>query len=183
MGMDIEPYSWFITSFRYLESQQGTAGATEYFKRLASQELEWRKGHSLIGQLIAAGEFPIGVEMQAGSVERLKAQGAPIDWVALDGVTPINNVGVSVTAAGANTHAAVLYYDFLLSRTGMEIMKARNRIPTRPGCNRPLSEALQAAAVRCAGSRTLRPVRRPIQRTAQAALMKLPIRVQTVQDV
>jgi iron(III) transport system substrate-binding protein len=137
MGMDIEPYSWFITSFRYLESQQGAAGATEYFKRLASQELEWRKGHSLIGQLIAAGEFPIGVEMQAGSVERLKAQGAPIDWIALDGVTPINNVGISVTAAGANTHAAVLYYDFLLSRTGMEIMKARNRIPTRPDVTVP----------------------------------------------
>ncbi len=129
MGMDTEPYSWFITSFRYLESRQGTAGATEYFKRLSSQELEWRKGHSLIGQLIAAGEFPIGVEMQAGSVERLKAQGAPVDWVALDGVMPINNVGVSVTAAGANTHAAVLYYDFLLSRTGMEIMNLAIEFP------------------------------------------------------
>ena len=137
MGMDTEPYSWFITSFRYLESRQGTAGATEYFKRLASQELEWRKGHSLIGQLIAAGEFPIGVEMQAGSVERLKAQGAPVDWVALDGVMPINNVGISVTTAGVNTHAAVLYYDFLLSRTGMEIMKSRNRIPTRPDVTVP----------------------------------------------
>jgi iron(III) transport system substrate-binding protein len=137
MGMDTEPYSWFITSFRYLESRQGTAGATEFFKRLAAQELQWRKGHSLIGQLIAAGEFPIGVEMQAGAVERLKAEGAPVDWVALDGVVPINKVGIGVTSAGANTHAAVLYYDFLLSRTGMEIMKARNRIPTRPDVTVP----------------------------------------------
>ncbi|MGN6716313.1 MAG: ABC transporter substrate-binding protein [Candidatus Binatia bacterium] len=137
MGMDTEPYSWFITSFRYLESRQGTAAATEYFKRLSSQELEWRKGHSLIGQLISAGEFPIGVEMQAGSVERLKAQGAPVHWVALDGVVPINNVGIAVTTAGTNTHAALLYYDFLLSRTGMEIMKARNRIPTRPDVTVP----------------------------------------------
>ena len=137
MGMDTEPYSWFITSFRYLESRQGIAAATEYFKRLSSQELEWRKGHSLIGQLISAGEFPIGVEMQAGSVERLKAQGAPVDWVALDGVVPINNVGIAVTTAGTNTHAALLYYDFLLSRTGMEIMKARNRIPTRPDVTVP----------------------------------------------
>jgi iron(III) transport system substrate-binding protein len=137
MGMDTEPYSWFITSFRYLESRQGTAGATEYFRSLAAQQLEWRKGHSLIGQLIAAGEFPIGVEMQAGSVERLKAQGAPLDWVALDGVAPINNVGITVTTAGPNTHAALLYYDFLLSRTGMEIMKSRNRIPTRPDVTVP----------------------------------------------
>jgi iron(III) transport system substrate-binding protein len=137
MGMDTEPYSWFITSHRYLEGRLGAAGAMEYFKKLASQELEWRKGHSLIGQLIAAGEFPIGVEMQAGAVERSKAQGAPVDWVALDGVMPINNVGVSISAAGGNIHASVLFYDFLLSRTGMEIMKTRHRIPTRPDVTVP----------------------------------------------
>ena len=137
MGMDTEPYSWFITSYRYLEGRMGAAGATEYFRKLASQELEWRKGHSLIGQLIAAGEFPIGVEMQAGSVERSKAQGAPVDWIALDGVMPINNVGASISAAGGNIHASVLFYDFLLSRTGMDVMKARHRIPTRPDVTVP----------------------------------------------
>jgi iron(III) transport system substrate-binding protein len=131
MGVDTEPYSWFITSFRYLESRQGAAAATEYFKRLAAQDLEWRKGHTLIGQLIAAGEFPLGVEMRVHAVEQIKAQGAPVDWVALDGVVPINNVGVGITAGGANTHAAALYYDFLLSRAGMETIKARRRIPTR----------------------------------------------------
>ena len=128
MGIDTEPYSWFITSYRGPGKSPGSCRRDEYFRKLASQDLEWRKGHSLIGQLIAAGEFPIGVEMQAGSVERSKAQGAPIDWVALDGVMPINNVGASISAAGANIHASVLFYDFLLSRTGMEIMKARHRI-------------------------------------------------------
>jgi iron(III) transport system substrate-binding protein len=109
----------------------------DYFKKLAGQEIQWRKGHSLIAQLIAAGEFPVAAEMQVHAVERLKAQGAPIEWSALDGVIPINNVGAGITATGSNTHAAVLFYDFLLSRAGMEIIRDRRRIPTRPDVTVP----------------------------------------------
>jgi len=104
----------------------------DYFKKLAGQEFQWRKGHSLIAQLIAVGEFPIEAEMQVHTVERLKAQDAPIEWSALDGVTPINNVGVGITAAGSNTYAAARFCDFLLSRAGMEIIRGGRRIPTRP---------------------------------------------------
>lgn len=137
MAMDVEPYSWFDTSRRYLESRHGAAAATEYFKKLAGQEIQWRKGHSLIAQLASAGEFPIAAEMQVHSVERLKAQGAPLEWAALDGVIPINNVGVGIANAGSNVHASVLFYDFLLSRAGMETIKERRRIPTRPDVTVP----------------------------------------------
>jgi iron(III) transport system substrate-binding protein len=131
MAMDVEPYSWFDTSRRYLESRRGAAAAMEYFQKLAAQDIQWRKGHSLIAQLASAGEFPIAAEMQAHTVERLKAQGAPLEWAALDGVIPINNVGVGILATGSNIHAAVLFYDFLLSRAGMETIRQRHRVPTR----------------------------------------------------
>jgi iron(III) transport system substrate-binding protein len=137
MAMDVEPYSWFDTSRRYLESRRGAAAATDYFKKLAGQEIQWRKGHSLIAQLASAGEFPIAAEMQVHTVERLKAQGAPLEWAGLDGVVPINNVGVGITGAGNNVHASVLFYDFLLSRAGMETIKERRRIPTRPDVTVP----------------------------------------------
>lgn len=137
IGMDVEPYSWFITSYRYIEGRQGVENATDYFKKLAAQDIQWRKGHSLIAQLVAAGEFPLAAEMQVHAVERLKAQGAPVEWVALDGVVPFNKVGVGITATGSSTYAAALFYDFILSRTGMEIIKERRRIPTRPDVTVP----------------------------------------------
>jgi iron(III) transport system substrate-binding protein len=137
IGMDVEPYSWFITSYRYLEGRQGVGNTADYFKKLAAQDIQWRKGHSLIAQLVAAGEFPLAAEMQVHAVERLKAQGAPVEWVALDGVVPFNKVGVGIAVTGSNTHAAVLFYDFLLSRAGMEIIKERRRIPTRPDVTVP----------------------------------------------
>ena len=132
IAMDVEPYSWFVTSLRYFEKREGAAAATDYFKKLARQDIQWRKGHSLIGQLLAAGEFPLAAEMQVHAIERLKAQGAPVEWSALDGVIPFNKVGVSIAASGRNPYASALFYDFILSRAGMEIIKERHRIPTRP---------------------------------------------------
>ena len=137
IALDEEPYSWFVTSLRYLERRDGREAALDYFKRLARQEIQWRKGHSLIGQLMAAGEFPLAAELQVHTVERLKAQGAPLEWVPLEGVIPIHKVGVAITSGGTNTHASALFYDFILSRAGMEIIRDRRRVPTRPDVTVP----------------------------------------------
>ena len=75
--------------------------------------------------------------LQDKLIERLRIHALTKLVEALDGVMPINNVGASISAAGANIHASVLFYDFLLSRPGMEIMKARHRIPTRPDVTVP----------------------------------------------
>jgi iron(III) transport system substrate-binding protein len=132
IAMEVEPLPWFITSLRYLEKRDGGEAALDYFKKLQAQDLQWRQGHSLIGQLVSAGEFAIAAELQVHTVERLKSQGAPIDWVAPDGVIPINTVGIALSSAGKNTHAAALFYDFVISKTGMEIIRERRRVPTRP---------------------------------------------------
>ena len=75
IAMDNEPYNWYIVSLRYLEKRDGKAAAADYMKKLAAQQMQWRKGHSLIGQLMSAGEFPLAAELQVHTVERAKAQG------------------------------------------------------------------------------------------------------------
>src|SRR6266540_4112679 len=79
IGMDNEPYNWYVITLRYLERRDGKEAALDYMKKLAAQQIQWRKGHSLIGQLMAAGEFPIAAELQVHTVERAKAQGAPVE--------------------------------------------------------------------------------------------------------
>ncbi len=37
-----------------------------------------------------------------------------------------------ITTTGANVYTSALFYDFLLSRPGMETIRASRRIPTRP---------------------------------------------------
>lgn len=137
IALDTEAYSWFVTSLRYLEQREGRHAALAYFRQLARQDIQWRKGHSLIGQLVVAGEFPLAAELQVHNVERSKAQGAPVDWVALDGVIPIHKIGIAMTSTGSRPHAAALFYDFILSRSGMEAIKRRHRVPTRPDVTVP----------------------------------------------
>ncbi|MGH7847776.1 MAG: ABC transporter substrate-binding protein [Candidatus Binatia bacterium] len=137
IAMEVEPLPWFITSLRYLEKRDGREAALDYFKKLQAQDLQWRQGHSLIGQLVSAGEFAIAAELQVHTVERLKAQGAPIDWIAPDGVIPINTVGIALSSAGKNTHTAALFYDFVISKAGMETIRERRRVPARPDVTAP----------------------------------------------
>jgi len=137
IAMDNEPYNWYVVSLRYLESRDGKEAAADYMKKLAAQQMQWRKGHSLIGQLMSAGEFPLAAELQVHTVERAKATGAPIDWSVLDGVIPISKVGAAVTSTGSNVYTSALFYDFLLSRPGMETIRASRRIPTRPDVTAP----------------------------------------------
>lgn len=137
IAMDNEPYNWFVVSLRYLERRDGKEAALDYMKKLAAQQMQWRKGHSLIGQLMAAGEFPLAAELQVHTVERAKAQGAPVEWSVLDGVIPISKVAAAITTTGANIYTSALFYDFLLSRPGMETIRASRRIPTRPDVTAP----------------------------------------------
>ncbi len=137
IAMDNEPYNWFVVSLRYLERRDGKEAALDYMKKLAAQQMQWRKGHSLIGQLMAAGEFPLAAELQVHTVERAKAQGAPVEWSVLDGVIPISKVAAAITTTGSSVYTSALFYDFLLSRPGMETIRASRRIPTRPDVTAP----------------------------------------------
>ncbi len=148
IAMDTEPYNWFVVSLRYLERRDGKEAALDFMKKLAAQQMQWRKGHSLIGQLMAAGEFPLAAELQVHTVERAKAQGAPVEWSVLDGVIPISKVAAAVTSTGANIYTSALFYDFLLSRArhGDDPREPANSDASRR--HRALFETLQAFAVR-----------------------------------
>ena len=49
-------------------------------RALAKQDIQFRNGQSLIAQLLAAGEFHLGVAL-AHRIEKMKEQGAPVEWV------------------------------------------------------------------------------------------------------
>jgi iron(III) transport system substrate-binding protein len=108
-----------------------------FMKKLAAQDIQWRRGHTLLLQLVAAGEAPLGLPY-ANSTERFKRQGAPVDWV--DTLKPIvtglNYIGISAKAN--NPYRAKLFVDFILSRHGQEIIRNRGRLPARSSVQ-PLS--------------------------------------------
>ncbi len=126
IGMDAKSYEWFAVVIRGLGEEKGLS----FMRQLAKNKVQLRNGRELVAQLVAAGEFKLALTAYSQNYETLKLGGAPVDWVALDPVyANIHPVGLSVKAP--NPNAGKLFIDFLLSKTGQEILRAQRRIPDR----------------------------------------------------
>ena len=129
IGLEAEQYQWFFHLLKIMGKEKGMA----FMGRLAEQNLDLRAGHSLILQLVVAGEIPISVVLYANQVEFFKrTKRAPIEWVRFKGptITAIN--AISIPARAPHPNAAKLFVDFGLSREGQEILGKFNRVPARP---------------------------------------------------
>lgn len=119
-------YEWFLKILKL----NGEAKGLEFFKQLAAQKPGFRIGSSQIADLVAAGEYPIGLNTYSTNIEDLKARGAPVEWVGLDPVIAIlHPIAINVTAPHPN--ASKLFVDFVLSKEGMMLLRSFKRIPSR----------------------------------------------------
>ena len=111
IGFYEEEYEWYANYLKLVGRDKGL----DFMRRLARQELQYRGGHSQMVQLLAAGEFPIMGVAYAPRVSVVRANGAPIDWAALQPVFS-TAIGMGVYKNAPHPHAAKLYVDFMLSR-------------------------------------------------------------------
>jgi len=132
--------------FGGLEQSWGREKALAYFRRLAEQQIQFRKGNTLIAQLIVAGEYPLGF-VYAHRVEFLKAQRAPIEWVST--MNPIVATGgpLGLAAKAEHPNAGRLLIDFILSKEGQLHLRRYYRIPSRADLE-PLSPKLDPKRLR-----------------------------------
>jgi iron(III) transport system substrate-binding protein len=142
MLMDSTDYDWYGT----LAVVWGREASARYMERLAQQAPVWRRGHGLVAQLIAAGEVPLGWAYNF-RVERMKTEGAPVEWVPSFNpiVTTINGVGLSAKASAPN--AGKLFIDFILSKKGQEMIRDMRRIPSRSDV-KPLAVKMDQSKLR-----------------------------------
>jgi iron(III) transport system substrate-binding protein len=137
-AMDREEYNWYGAMLEYLGPDNGT----RFMRWLSAQGPVFHKGHTLIAQLLAAGEFSLAI-VYPHRVEVMKRQGAPIEWVPTTRpiVAEIGPVGISSKAQ--NPDAARLFVDFVLSREGQTLLRNAGRIVPRRDVT-PLTTSLDA---------------------------------------
>ena len=83
IALETEEYQWFYHWMQILGRDKGL----DFMKKFAGQNLQMRAGHTLLAQLVAAGEVALATVVYSNRVERMKATGAPIDWVKFKGPT------------------------------------------------------------------------------------------------
>jgi iron(III) transport system substrate-binding protein len=125
ISLDTEAYGMMEGLKRVWGKEKGI----NYFKRLAALDPVLKRGNTERVQLVVAGEYPLIIAYNQ-TLQRMNSRGAPVDWLPLEpAVTQVNPIMLAAKAPHPN--AARLFYDFVLSKEGQEMLRGFQRIPVR----------------------------------------------------
>src|SRR5438128_5309141 len=127
LGVEAGDEDWFAMVVTALGEAQGL----RLFRELvATNGVSVRRGHTLLATLVASGEVPLALTVYNFTAEQLKRKGAPFDWFVLSPAVARAN-GLALARRAPHPHAAVLYYDFMISEAGQRILEERGFLPAR----------------------------------------------------
>jgi len=135
VGIEAGDVDWFGAMVKHMGEARGLA----YFRKLSEAKPQMRTGHTLMAELVAAGEIPLAATVYNHNAERLTVKGAPIKWKAL-GPTFGRPNAIGVARRAPHPNAALLFTDFMLSHEGQLIIKERNRVPASRAVDSPLNK-------------------------------------------
>jgi len=117
--MMFDPEAAFIMAA--MEQTWGKEKARDYLSKLARQDLIFRRGTTLTSQLIAAGEQPIAIAINAETTADMRDKGAPLGFSVLP-PRIIKPNGFFVAKKAPHPHAALLFTDWALSEEGQKVL-------------------------------------------------------------
>ncbi len=132
IGMESTNVEWFAAVVEALGEKTGL----ELFRRLGENGVAVRTGHNHSAVLVAAGEIPLMMGIYSHDAERMKAKNAPVDWFVLPTAIVLPSA-VAVSRRAPHPHAAVLFYDYMLS-DGQRFYTEVHRIPANKGYDTPV---------------------------------------------
>jgi len=136
LAIEADDFDWFATMVTMMGHDKGVA----LFRDIAKQNgLSIRKGHTLLANLVAAGEVPLALTVYNYKPEQQKRLGAPIEPLYLPPVIALG-YGSAVARCAPHPHAAVLFHEFMLG-DALEIWAKRDMAVTNPKVM-PLSQEL-----------------------------------------
>jgi iron(III) transport system substrate-binding protein len=131
LAMEFGDFEWYGTLRDYWIKQGGKseAEADRLFAEMGKNALVLT-GHTLMTELLAAGEFDVAATPFSSTVDELRKKGAPI--ARLPAVEPVivRTNGVAVVRGSRHPAAALLYLEWLIS-TGQKVAFDLGRDPAR----------------------------------------------------
>ena len=123
LGVEADDYDWFGRVVGLLGEERGL----KLFRDIvATNGLSVRKGHTLLTNLAAAGEVPIGLDVFMQNVDVAKKNGAPVDWFLISPTVARFNA-VAVARRAPHPRAALLFLRLHAERRPADHAAARVR--------------------------------------------------------
>jgi len=110
----------------------GNERTEKFLEGIVKNDVAVRRGHTLMTQLLCAGEFKAAIELYSYRVAELKHKGCPVKMLYPD---PTPGAGSLLVVAKYSRHpyAAGLLMDYLLSYRGQKVMAERGQLSARRG--------------------------------------------------
>jgi iron(III) transport system substrate-binding protein len=125
LGIEADDYDWFGMVIGLMGEERGL----RLFRDIVAKNgISVRKGHTLLTNLAAAGEVPIGLTVFMQNADVARRNGASVDWFLLP-PTVARPDAMGMARRAPHPAAALLFYDFMLS-DGQQIMLGRQFMPT-----------------------------------------------------
>jgi iron(III) transport system substrate-binding protein len=134
LGIEADDSDWFAA----VCGQLGEAKGIKLFQDIvAANGISVRTGHTLLNNMVGAGEVPLALTIYNYIPESAKKKGAPLDWFVMEpAIARANAVGIAAHAPHPN--AAMVFYDYLLSADAQKILVGLGYIPTNATVASPL---------------------------------------------
>ena len=134
LGIEAKNQDWFAS---VVDVMGGGEKGLKFFRDLVARNgISARTGHTLLNNMVIAGEVPLALTVYNYMPEQAKRKGAPIDWFALEpAVARSNAVGVARRAPHPN--AALLFYEYMLGE-GQQYLVKMDYVPSNTKAPSPL---------------------------------------------
>jgi iron(III) transport system substrate-binding protein len=128
LGVEADDYGWFGA----LLSELGEAQGTKIFNNIiATNGISVRKGHSLLGTLVASGDVPLALTIYDWNPPQLKDKGgAPIEAFFIPPVIAQPST-IAMLKGAPHPAAALLFYDFMLSEGQQMLAKIHYTVTSK----------------------------------------------------
>ena len=123
MALDQEGYEWFAGLLEFMGEEKGS----RFARQLVDQGTAIRRGHTLLSQLVAAGEFKLVLDQYDHISFRAAQSGSPTNYFFLNPIFAEVPNAIWVTKTSARPHAAALLLDFLLAKETQQFFSQRGR--------------------------------------------------------
>ncbi|HEY6241663.1 MAG TPA: extracellular solute-binding protein [Burkholderiales bacterium] len=134
LGIEAKNEDWFAS---VVDIMGGGEKGLQFFRDLVARNgLSARTGHTLLNNMVIAGEVPLALTVYNYMPEQAKKNGAPIDWFALEpAVARANAIGIARHAPHPN--AALLFYEYMLGE-GQQYLVKMDYVPSNRKAPSPL---------------------------------------------
>jgi len=124
IGIHARDPEWFLN----LQRRMGKEKARHFMKGLSTQNPGVQQGHTLLVQLLTAGEYHLASNIYAHTLAREQAKGAPVKWIFEEPVVTYM-VPIALAKNARHPNAGKLFINFALSREGQIILRDQEAMP------------------------------------------------------